>query len=136
MSTQHILLVEDDATEAKLARRTLSKLAPDLEVTRLSNGADFLAYYHDHPDDDISLAIMDLHMPEVGGLDVLEALNKEGSRPRFPIVVFSSSEDAKEVSRTYELGGSAFVTKPTSGSAYREALRNMLNFWITTNRLK
>lgn len=137
MSTHRILLIEDDANEAKLARHTLGKIDPDLEVTRLTDGAAFLDYYHNNPPhDDISLAIMDLHMPSVGGLDVLQTLMEEGSRPSFPIVVFTSSENSKEVGRAYELGTSAFVTKPASSAGYREALRNIINFWIGTNRLK
>ena len=137
MSTHRILLIEDDPHEARLAQLTLQKIDPELEVTRLSDGGAFLEYYrHNRPHDDISLAIMDLHMPGVGGLDVLEALQEEESRPRFPIVLFSSSENSKEVSRAYELGGTAFVTKPSVSADYRRALRNIVNFWIDTNRLK
>ncbi|MCP9235946.1 response regulator [Lewinella sp. JB7] len=135
MSTHRILLIEDDATEATLARRTLNKIDPTIEVIRLQDGAHFLEYYADHqPNEDVSLAIMDLHMPRLSGLQVLESLQEGGSRPAFPIVMFSSSEDSREVSRAYELGGSAFVTKPTSGSRYREVLENIVNFWLSTNR--
>lgn len=137
MSTHRILLIEDDINEAKLARITLNKIDPDLEITRLPDGGAFLDYYHSNiPHEDVSLAIMDLHMPSVGGLDVLEALREEGVRPSFPIVLFTSSESSKEVSRAYELGGTAFVTKPTSPAGYRQALRNIVNFWVSTNRLK
>lgn len=137
MSTHHILLIEDDASEAHLAQLTLKRIDPDLKITRLHDGAEFLEYYaNNRPNENISLAIMDLHMPSVGGMAVLEKLQEEKTRPDFPIVLFTSSEDTREVARAYQLGGSAFVTKPPSAQAYRKALRDIINFWIGTNRLK
>ena len=135
MSTQRILLIEDDSSEARLAELTLQRIDPELDITRMHDGAEFLEYYRTHrPNKDIALAIMDLHMPSVGGIDVLEQLQESRERPDFPIVMFSSSENSKEVTTTYNLGGSAFVTKPLTSEAYREAMRNIVNFWITTNR--
>ncbi|MBB4081037.1 two-component system response regulator [Lewinella aquimaris] len=137
MSTHRILLIEDDATEAKLARRTLNKIDPEIEVIRLKDGAHFLEYYSDHqPNEDVSLAIMDLHMPHLSGLQVLESLQAQGSRPSFPIVMFSSTDDASEVTRAYELGGSAFVNKPASSARYREVFQHIVNFWLSTNRIR
>lgn len=137
MSTHHILLIEDDPSEAHLAQVTLKRIDPDLEVTRLQDGAAFLEYYaKNRPNLGISLAIMDLHMPSLGGIAVLEKLQEAATRPDFPIVMFTSSEDSKEVARAYELGGSAFVTKPNGAQAYRKALRNIVDFWVSTNRLK
>ncbi len=137
MSTHRILLIENDATEARLARHTLLKIDASLEVIHLHDGADFLEYYCDsHPLEAISLAIMDLHMPQLSGLEVLEKLQREEDHPPFPIILFSSSQDPREIRRAYDLGGSAFVTKPDSLSDYREAVRNIINFWISTNRLR
>ena len=137
MSTHRILLIEDDATEAQLARVTLNKIDPDLLVTRFHNGADFLTYYHEHrPLTDVQLTIMDLHMPIYGGLEVLRVLQEEDDRPGFPIVLFTSSQDESEIASAYQLGGTAFVTKPDDPEAYRDALRNIVNFWVSTNRLR
>ena len=137
MSTHRILLIEDDATEARLAQRTLNKIDASLEVIHLNDGANFLEYYCDsEPLETISLAIMDLHMPMLSGLDVLQRLQEIDSQPPFPIVLFSSSEDPREIRRAYDLGGSAFVTKPDTLAEYREALQNIINFWVSTNRLR
>ncbi|CAH1001925.1 Response regulator rcp1 [Neolewinella maritima] len=135
MSTHRILLIEDDASEAHLAQRTLHKINPELEITRLTDGEAFLDYYHQHPTpEQFDLAIMDLHMPRATGLEVLKVLQDEPNRTPFPIVMFSSSENDKEIEQAYDYGSCAFVTKPSSGSAYRQALKNIIRFWIDTNR--
>ena len=135
MSTHRILLIEDDPGEAQLAQRTLHKIDPKLEVVRLHDGEEFLNYYHQHPTPgDFDLAIMDLHMPRTGGLDVLRALQQENVRTPFPIVMFSSSENQQEISQAYEYGSSAFVTKPNTAADYRRALSNIIRFWVDTNR--
>ncbi|NJB87561.1 CheY-like chemotaxis protein [Lewinella marina] len=136
MPFRHILLVEDNETEARLAQRLLRKIDPDIRVTHLHHGDHFLKYCAQHPLDDVHLAIMDLHMPLRGGIAVLENLRSRQVRPPFPILIFSSSECSEEVQRVYELGASAFVTKPSDNVAYRQALQNIVNFWLSTNRLR
>ncbi|WP_168797666.1 response regulator [Neolewinella litorea] len=136
MSARHILLVEDNSTEAKLARRLLQKIDPNIRVTHLQDGEHFLKHCSQHPLEDVHLAIMDLHMPVRGGISVLENLRARHVRPSFPILIFSSSECTEEVQRVYELGASAFVTKPSDVDTYRLALQNIVNFWLSTNRLR
>ena len=135
MSTHRILLIEDDATEAQLAQRTLHKIDPKLEIVRLTDGEHFLNYYHGHPTpEDFDLAIMDLHMPRATGLEVLKTLHDEPKRTPFPIIMFSSSENHNEIEQAYDYGTCAFVTKPSSAAAYRQALSNIVRFWVNTNR--
>ncbi len=137
MFTHSILLIEDDATEARLARRTLNKIDASLEVIHLKHGGDFIDHIKDTDGlADVALAIMDLHMPVMGGLEVLQQLlDKEVNLP-FPIILFSSSQDPAEIRQAYALGGYAFVTKPDSLADYRTAVENIVNFWISTNRLQ
>lgn len=137
MSKHRILLIEDDTLEAALAMRTVRQIDPQIEVTRLRDGAHFLEYLRENnPLQDVGVAIMDLNMPRIDGHGVLRALRERKERPPFPIVLFSSSEDPEDVERTYELGGSAFVNKPVAPAAYRAAMEHILNFWLTTNRRK
>jgi len=135
MTPYRVLLIEDDALEATLAKRTLRQIDKTIEVVRLRDGAHFLEFYKkNRPVKGISLAIMDLHMPRVDGFGVLKILQDNNERAPFPIVMFSSSEDQEEIERAEELGASAFVNKPTSPKAYRAAMRGIVKAWITTNR--
>ena len=135
MSAHHLLLIEDDAAEGHLAVRSLKKISADIQVTHLSNGIEFLDYVSDDTNHPVDLALMDLHMPGMGGLEFMQKLRSQGTRLRFPVVVFSSSENPEEVRQAYELGVSAFVTKPVDTVRYRQSLRNIVAFWLRTNRL-
>ena len=135
MSAHHLLLIEDDDAEARLAKRTLQKISPDTEVTRFGNGIEFIDYLESAPTEQVDLVLMDLHMPVMGGLDLLDRLQNQGTRLPFPLVVFSSSQDPAEIRQAYELGISAFVTKPDEPSRYRQSLKDIVAFWLRTNRL-
>ena len=135
MSAPHVLLIEDDHTESVLATRALQRLLPDVQITLLRNGQEFLDYLKQpSPRADECLAIMDLHMPGLGGLATLEKLAERQLRPPCPLIVFSSSEDPQEIARAYALGAAAFVTKPVDPAKYRQTLLHIANFWLSTNR--
>ena len=137
MSAPHILLIEDDPTESVLATRALKKSLPHLRITLLRNGKEFLDYLEaSSPETDVALALMDLHMPGMGGLELLDTLADRALRPPFPVIVFSSSEDPAEIAHAYASGAAAFVTKPVAPAAYREAVQHITNFWLSTNRLR
>lgn len=136
MSARRILLIEDDTSEAVLATRTLHKILPDAQVEVVENGLqalDFLSS-EDFPAD-IAFALMDLHMPGMGGLEFLQRVQDADMARPFPLIVFSSSEDPDEIARAYQLGASAFVTKPVEPARYRLAMEHIVNFWLATNRL-
>ena len=135
MSAHHLLLIEDDPAEAKLAIRTLQKIAADVQITHLSSGVEFLDYLQDDLPGSIDLALMDLHMPGMGGIDFLEKVRLQNLRLPFPLVVFSSSQSSEEIRKAYELGISAFVTKPVEPAHYRQSLKDIIAFWLRTNRL-
>ncbi|MEM9261358.1 MAG: response regulator [Bacteroidota bacterium] len=135
MTPSRVLLIEDDPLEAALAKRTLRQIDKHIDVVLLRDGAHFLQFYKkNRPVRGISLAIMDLHMPRIDGYGVLKALKDAGERAPFPIVMFSSSEEQEEIDRAYNLGATAFVSKPTVPKAYRAAMEHIVNFWLTTNR--
>lgn len=135
MAAHRVLLVEDDPLEATLAKRTLLAIDNNVEVVRLRDGIHFLKYYKDNrPLQDVSLAIMDLHMPRVDAFGILQVFRKNDERMPFPVVMFSSSEDQEEIQQAYDLGAAAYVHKPTAPKDYRAAMEHIVNFWLRTNR--
>ena len=135
MYTQRILLIEDDPSEAKLAKYHLQKIAPEVSITHFTDGGSFLESCLSDPPQHVTLAIMDLHMHGMGGIETLEQLQEEGKRLPFPILILSSSINPDEVRRAYELGASAFVTKPADAEGYRRVLGHIIDFWLSTNRI-
>lgn len=132
---KQIILIEDDPLDAMLAKRSLRTLTPEFNIVHLKDGQAFLNYLQQPGNSKIYLVIMDLKMPRVGGIEVLEYLTAEPQRPRFPIVVFSSSQQATDIHKCYALGCNAYVSKPINYKEYSEVMETISTFWIETNRI-
>lgn len=129
-----ILLVEDDILDAALTIRCLQKIPVQDEIVHLRDGEDFLNYLRQAEDLHlIRLAIMDLKMPRLDGLQVLQRIHDHRSRHYFPIVVFSSSDHLQDVRRCYQLGCNAYVAKPMNPRDFRNTIVQLGNFWLNAN---
>ncbi|AUC20995.1 response regulator, partial [Polaribacter sejongensis] len=76
-----------------------------------------------------NIIIMDLHMPEMNGLDFLSNLKSNVKFRNIPIIVMSNSEDDTELKKCYDFGVSGFFTKPLQFSAYSKKVESLLNYW-------
>ncbi len=106
-----IVLVEDDDTDAFIARTLLEKCRPGLAIERLSHGLEaqrFLEELEGIP----SLIILDLNMPFLNGKDFLKDLRNDNQRSETEVVVLSSSENREDKNRCAELGVKHYFTKP------------------------
>lgn len=106
-----IVLVEDDDTDAFIARTLLEKCQPGIPVERLSHGLEaqrFLSRLEETP----SLIILDLNMPFLNGQEFLEELRKNSKHQNIEVVVLSSSENKEDIRKCEELGVSHYFTKP------------------------
>lgn len=133
-----ILLIEDDDIDAKITIRTLKNLSIDNEIIRLETGQEFLDFMGTEKSQEIGLALLDLNMPQLGGIETLEILRSQSEfrrMPIFPIIVFSSSDQEEDILKCYNLGINAYVAKPSSRKDYKEVLQSIVQFWIYTNRL-
>ncbi|MDP5170100.1 MAG: response regulator [Bacteroidia bacterium] len=131
-----IILVEDDELDADMTKRTLLAIPLANPIVWLETGQEFLDYLDEHGTMDIALVILDLKMPLVSGLEALEILHNDTSKPRnFPVVVLTSTQNSPEVRRCYELGINAFVTKPVSRDQFGEAVNALGLFWGIHNVL-
>jgi CheY-like chemotaxis protein len=134
-----ILLVEDNAKDIELTLAALAKcqLANDIIVTR--DGADALDYiygrgaYAERAPGDPAVVLLDLKLPKVDGLEVLEKLKGDAILRRVPVVMLTSSREERDLVRSYELGVNAFVVKPVDFSAFFEAIQDLGMFWAILN---
>jgi CheY-like chemotaxis protein len=134
------LLVEDQASDAELAVNALRGLGLDREVTRVCNGAealDFLfargAYADRNPEDLPRLILLDLKLPKIDGLQVLEAVRSDEHTKTVPVVVLSSSKEAVDVDRCYERGVNSYVVKPVDFDRFTDAVQQIGRYWLSTN---
>jgi CheY-like chemotaxis protein len=134
-----ILLVEDSPNDVELTLAALAKsqLANDVVVVR--DGAEALDYlfrrnaYAARPPGDPAVVLLDLKLPKIDGLEVLERIKGDPAMRQVPIVMLTSSREERDLVRSYELGVNAFVVKPVGFSEFFEAVRDLGVFWAILN---
>lgn len=135
MATQLIVLVEDNPDDEDLTLRALKKqhVANDIVVVR--DGAEALEFLLGENNPLPSLVLLDLNLPKVGGLQVLQRLRSE-ERTRFlPVVVLTSSDEDKDLIDGYRFGANSYVRKPVDFHQFTEAVRSLGLYWLVLNRL-
>lgn len=134
-----ILLVEDDARDLELTLVALerSELANDVVVVR--DGAQALDYlrregeFADRSPGNPAVVLLDLKLPKLDGLDVLEAVRQTPELRSLPIVMLTSSHEEGDVVRSYDLGVNAYVVKPVEFKAFVSAIADLGVFWAVHN---
>jgi CheY-like chemotaxis protein len=135
-----ILLVEDDPKDVELTMGALedNNIANEVVVTR--DGTEALDYlyrrgsYAARADHDPLLILLDLKLPKVDGLQVLRQLKSDDRLKLIPVVMLTSSNEEKDVVRSYNLGVNAYVVKPVDFDEFAAAIRQLGLFWTITNR--
>ena len=113
-----ILLAEDDLGHACLIEKNLRRSNIVNQIIHVSDGqqaVDFLlrqGEFEGRPHPENLLVMLDLNMPVLDGYQVLERIKNEESTKRIPIIVLTTTDDRREVTRCYDLGCNVYVTKP------------------------
>ena len=138
MYANQILLAEDDTTDAEFFRRALGRLEAPPELVWFKNGQEVIeglingSDVHSLP----RLAILDIKMPGMSGLEVLEKLKRNPRTRDLPIIIMSSSDEPQDIARAYECGANGYLVKPNRFQELRELVGSIDSFWIKTNRLR
>ncbi len=134
MSETHevtILLVEDDPGHARLVEKNLRRSNLANEIITANNGQQALDYLFgegeyansDHPSP--LLVLLDLNLPVLDGYQVLKRIKADTRTKHIPVIVLTTTDDAREVSRCYDLGCSVYVTKPVEYEQFSRAVRQL-----------
>ena len=138
----HILLVEDNPDDVEITRRAFSKsrVANELQVVR--DGEEALEYlfrqgrYSDQtarhlPD----LVLLDLNLPRVNGLEVLQRIRAHGSLSAVPVIMLTSSQREEDIIASYKSGSNTFISKPVVFADFLRALETLGEYWIVVAQL-
>jgi DNA-binding response OmpR family regulator len=135
-----ILIVEDDPNDVELTLTALSEynLANEVVITR--DGQQALDYLYcrgefgGRPDDNPAVMLLDLKLPKVDGLEVLQRVKSDARLKMIPVVVLTSSHEEKDMMRSYSLGVNAYVVKPVDFHEFVNAVRELGAFWAIVNQ--
>ncbi len=141
MSKRRILLVEDNQDDVDLTLLAMKRLGLQDRVDVARDGAEAIEALLGGesevkiPLSNFSLVLLDLNIPKISGLQVLERVKAHGTARRIPIVVLTSSRDEGDLKTAYSLGANAYVRKSIDYSEFHAAVRLMSDFWLDLNEL-
>ena len=135
-----ILLVEDDPYDVELTLSALAENHLANEVVVVRDGAEALDYLYrrgayesrvaGHP----VVMLLDLKLPKVDGLEVLEHVKSNPDLKTTPVVMLTSSREEQDLAKSYNLGTNAYVVKPVDFTDFVEAIRKLGLFWAVVNQ--
>lgn len=108
-----VLMVEDDREQAELIVDTSRVCKAKVQWTVLDNGEaalEALRSGHQRP----GLVLLDLHLPKLGGVDVLRAIKNDPKVSAIPVIIMSHSREQDDISAAYRLGANCYIAKPAS----------------------
>ncbi len=136
MDRKNILLVEDNPDHEVLTVRALKKAHVANEVIVAHDGAealDMLFGAGGKAPANPEMVLLDLKLPKVDGLEVLEKLRAHPLTRLIPVVVLTSSDEEKDVVASYRLGANSYVCKPVDFTEFMEATRQLGLYWLVLN---
>lgn len=140
MNRTEILLVEDDPNDEELILRALRKRDLGHKVTVAHNGQEAMDILFPNPEQegiDTSnlprLILLDLKLPKMGGLEVLQALRVHNQTRLIPVVVFTSSIEQTDVLASYDLGANSYIRKPVEYKEFNDTLQQVVSYWLDLN---
>jgi CheY-like chemotaxis protein len=139
--TVEILLVEDNPDDATLALRALRKGNVTTKIEHVIDGEqalDFLfcagAYAERNPENRPKLILLDLKLPKVDGLEVLQRIKADVATRTIPVVMLTSSREERDLVESYQLGVNSYVVKPVDFEQFSEAVRQLGLYWLLLNQ--
>jgi two-component system response regulator len=135
-----ILIVEDNQQDLDLALRALRKanLTNNIHVTR--DGAEALEYiFCEGPhsnrkiEDSPKLILLDLKLPKIDGLEVLQRIKSDPRTKKIPVTVLTSSKEQSDVVESYNLGVNSYIVKPVNFEQFSEAVQKLGMYWLLLN---
>jgi len=134
-----ILLVEDDPKDVELSLTALEEYHLANEVVVARDGEEALDYLYrrgsfaTRSNDNPAVLLLDLKLPKVDGLEVLQQIKSDENLKIIPVVVLTSSHEEKDMVASYRLGVNAYVVKPVDFHEFVNAIRELGFFWAIIN---
>jgi len=138
-SIRTLLLAEDSLADAEMAIDALREAKLVNPIVHVEDGVEALDYllyrgrFAGREKGDPALLLLDIKMPRMDGLEVLQKLRADERLHRLPVVILSSSREETDLARSWDLGVNAYVVKPVDVDKFFEAVKALGTFWALFN---
>ena len=136
-----VLLVEDSLEDLELTQRALrnANLGNHIQVARDGAEAlDFIFCEGEHAgrkiEDTPKLILLDLKLPKVDGLEVLQRIKDDSRTRHIPVVVLTSSKEQSDLLRSYQMGVNSYIVKPVNFESFATAVQELGMYWLLLNQ--
>ncbi len=140
MTRSRILLVEDNPDDEALTLRALKQSNLVNEVVVARDGVEALDYLHGNETrrvrntaDMPEVVLLDLKLPKVDGIEVLQRMRAHKSTKLLPVVVLTSSGEERDIVNSYSFGANSYIRKPVDFTQFMEAVRQLGLYWLLLN---
>lgn len=136
------LMAEDNQHDAELTIRELKRHNMANRLVHVKDGEEALDFIYGRGvyaerGEQISLprlVLLDIQMPKVNGIEVLEQLKSDPETRTIPVVMLTSSRESPDMKRCYELGANSYIVKPVNFEGFSEAIRQLGFYWLLLNQ--
>jgi len=136
-----ILFVEDSTDDATLTVRALTKSGFSNKLHHVVDGVaalDFLYFRGVYADRDRTqypkLVLLDLKMPKVSGIQVLETIKSDPKLKSIPVVMLTSSNEGPDIEKCFELGANSYIVKPVDSDNFFHAIKEIGLYWMVLSQ--
>ena len=139
-SEKIILLIQDNPSDAELTRRAFAKAHVANELIVAEDGEEALDYLWGtgaYAGRDVSelpaVALLDLKLPKISGLDVLSQVRNDPRTRRLPVVILTSSREEQDLAAGYDLGVNSYIRKPVDFKQFAHCIEQLGLYWLVLN---
>ena len=135
-----ILLAEDSPADAEMAIDALREAHLANPIVHVEDGVEVLDYlyargaYAGRKEGLPAVLLLDIKMPRMDGLEVLQKIRSDEAFHRLPVVILSSSREESDLARSWDLGVNAYVVKPVDVDQFFNAIKTLGTFWAVINQ--
>jgi CheY-like chemotaxis protein len=136
-----ILFVEDSMDDAALTLRGLKKSGITNIIFHVKDGVEALdfvyckgAFASRNPKEHIKLILLDLKMPKVSGIEVLQKIKSDPELKSIPVVILTSSKEDSDIEQCYEYGANSYIVKPIESDNFFQVIKEIGTYWMLINQ--
>ncbi|MGH6861329.1 MAG: response regulator [Phyllobacterium sp.] len=126
-----IVMVEDDEGHARLIEKNVRRAGVNNDIIPFADGTSALDFIlgkdrsGEGSKNSFLLILLDLNLPDMSGIDILEKIKTNPHTKRLPVVILTTTDDENEIQRCYDLGANVYITKPVEYESFANAIRQL-----------